>query len=445
MGYQIYNGLFEEWAKGFEGDPFHGFLSDPPYHLTSISDRFGGDHAAPAKAGRDGAFFRLSRGFMGKSWDGGDIAFRAETWEPLRRILYPGAFGIAFAGTRGYHRMATAIEDAGFIIHPAIGWLFGNGFPKQTPVTDPVFDGRVYGGQALKPALEFICVFQNPTDSDTQIESIRKYGTGTFNIEGSRVPVDPEDENRRDNPSVDAAGGGVFQINQKSNTRNPTLQRGRYPANLVIDDPAGDYLDQVVGDRPAGAGNTGEEPSSPSRSVYAGGWSRTSGFESYADSGGPSRFFPRYSLEPEAVEAIENQIQESDPFRYIGKASPDEREGGLRWDFPCLDCGKYGTTQHEAEGKNGKIILKSCRRNEHPTIKPISLTEWLARLILPPGAYAPRRMLIPFSGAGSEMIGAVRAGWDQVQGIEMTPEYVLLAEARLKFWGMQGVQRGLFE
>ncbi len=125
MSYKVENADVLEWAKGYNGEPFHALLCDPPYHLTSIVKRFGGTSSTPAKD-RDGVFERSSRGFMGQTWDGGDIAFRPETWAALADHLYPGAFGMAFASSRGWHRLAVAIEDAGLVIHPAIfGWVYG--------------------------------------------------------------------------------------------------------------------------------------------------------------------------------------------------------------------------------------------------------------------------------------------------------------------------------
>ena len=89
-----------------EANSIHAVVCDPPYHLTSIVKRFGGENAAPAKAGKTGAYARASRGFMGQTWDGGDIAFRPETWAEVFRVMKPGANLVAFSGTRTYHRMA---------------------------------------------------------------------------------------------------------------------------------------------------------------------------------------------------------------------------------------------------------------------------------------------------------------------------------------------------
>ena len=91
--------------RRYPSNHFDSCVCDPPYHLTSIVKRFGGDNAAPAKHGTDGAFARASKGFMGKSWDGGDVAFRVETWAEVFRVLKPGAYVVAFSASRTYVRM----------------------------------------------------------------------------------------------------------------------------------------------------------------------------------------------------------------------------------------------------------------------------------------------------------------------------------------------------
>lgn len=216
MKYAIAQGSVLDWARDYSGPKFHALLCDPPYHLTEITKRFGKPDSAPAQFGTDGAFSRASKGFMGKTWDGGRIAFEPETWAALAEHLHPGAYGMAFASTRGYHRMAVAIEDAGLIIHTMLAWSFGSGFPKATridtqidrragveraivgerkhapkfnaraqgyrekdngfnsrdresftltaPATDlaAAWEGHRYGGQALKPGFEPLVMFSKP-------------------------------------------------------------------------------------------------------------------------------------------------------------------------------------------------------------------------------------------------------------------------------------------
>jgi DNA modification methylase len=109
--------------------------TDPPYHLVSIVKRMSKDGSAPVGFGSDGRYQRLSGGFMGSKWDGGDIAFRPELWCEVLRVLKPGAHLLAFGGTRTFHRMACAIEDAGFEIRDCVQWLYGSGFPKSHDVS----------------------------------------------------------------------------------------------------------------------------------------------------------------------------------------------------------------------------------------------------------------------------------------------------------------------
>lgn len=107
-------------------------VCDPPYALVSIGKRFGADGAKPTKDGD--VYARASSGFMGKQWDTGETAFAAEFWAEVLRVLKPGGHVVAFSGTRTYHRMAVAIEDAGFEIRDSIYWHYGSGFPKSHSV-----------------------------------------------------------------------------------------------------------------------------------------------------------------------------------------------------------------------------------------------------------------------------------------------------------------------
>jgi DNA modification methylase len=127
-----------------EGVGCDAVVTDPPYHLTAIAER----SKYPVKYGKDGAMQRLLGGFMNQTWDGGDIAFRPETWATIATILRPGGFLVAFGGTRTYHRLVSAIEDAGFVIQDQIAWLFATGFPKRRDMLKPAFEPIVL---AYKP------------------------------------------------------------------------------------------------------------------------------------------------------------------------------------------------------------------------------------------------------------------------------------------------------
>ena len=139
---------------------------------------------------------------------------------------------------------------------------------------------------------------------------------------------------------------------------------------------------------------------------------------------------------------VNRQLDEADPVLYQAKASRKERDAGLegmaRADTYHLQS-NYNQERPGREGRNPMIPP----RNPHPTVKPIDLTRWLATLLLPPAEYAPRRILIPFAGSGSEMIGAHLAGWEEVTGVEMAQEYCEIAEARLKYWTTRPKQLAL--
>jgi hypothetical protein len=126
---------------------------------------------------------------------------------------------------------------------------------------------------------------------------------------------------------------------------------------------------------------------------------------------------------------VEKRLEATDPLIYVPKSSTAEREAGLA-DFDPATVGDGRATPIDNAYQRGE----TSRRNTHPTIKPISLARHLATLLLPPDLYAPRRLLVPFAGAGSEMIGAMLAGWEDVQGIELMPEHVEIARARIAFW-----------
>ena len=203
-------------------------ITDPPYHLTSIVKRFGKKGSAEAK----GALYRRhSKGFLGQEWDGGDIAFRPETWERVFRVMRPGAYLAAFGGTRTYHRMACAIEDAGFECFDMLHWNFGSGFPKSSN------DGKGRG-TGLKPAHEPICLARKPREG-TYAGNDEKWGTGYMNIDDARVP-------ETISGPCDWTPGSSVKGTKKIGSHD---DKGRWPANVVHDGS-----EEVLSQLPDGAG-----------------------------------------------------------------------------------------------------------------------------------------------------------------------------------------------
>lgn len=162
-------------------------VCDPPYGLTSIVERFGKAESKAAQHGRDGAFARTSAGFMGHTWDANGVENDPVFWRLVFDVLKPGGFIVAFSSPRTYHKMATAIEAAGFITHPMIGWAYASGLPKGHHTHVPGFEGYRHGGQARKPALEPIYVGQKPYSTKTCKTNLLKHGVGPVDIDGCRT------------------------------------------------------------------------------------------------------------------------------------------------------------------------------------------------------------------------------------------------------------------
>jgi site-specific DNA-methyltransferase (adenine-specific) len=230
MSVQILIGNMRERLKELADGSIDSCVTDPPYHLTSIVKRFGAANAAPAKAGKTGAYARASRGFMGQTWDGGDVAFDPETWAEVYRVLKPGAHLVAFSGTRTYHRMVCAIEDAGFEIRDQLAWIYGSGFPKSHNL-----DGEREGwGTALKPAWEPIC-FARKALVGTVAANVAAFGTGALNISGCRI-----DSEKPTGWAGAGAGGNTWNDGNMGlgTDGEPRPVEGRWPANILHDGSA---------------------------------------------------------------------------------------------------------------------------------------------------------------------------------------------------------------
>lgn len=310
-----------------EGVRVDSVVTDPPYHLTSIVRRYGKPDAAPTRQGRaanaTGAYARATAGFMGKTWDGGDIAMRPETWSLAYDLLKPGGWLVCFAATRTQHRIACAIEDAGFEIRDMIAWIYGSGFPKSHNQHGD-WEGW---GTALKPALEPITLARKPL-AGTVAENLARHGTGALNIDGCRIETTDDlnggayaaSGSRGISPSLHAGSG----MNQPGKTTGRDFEQpiGRWPANVVQDGSA-EVVEHFPREAGASAPVQGTEPSAVTRDVYAERGRVPGAF--HADSGSAARFF------------------------YCAKADGEDRAG-----------------------------------SKHPTVKPVSLMRWLVRLVTPP-------------------------------------------------------------
>lgn len=425
-------------------------VTDPPYHLVSIVKRFGEtsqsddtDTSERSRSGADG-YARLARGFMGQQWDGGDIAFRVETWAEVFRVLKPGGHLLAFSGTRTYHRMAVAIEDAGFEIRDMIAWMYGSGFPKshsvpksidkragayvpgevlptnrdiddveegsrefrlsaktaENPQTDAAKEWKGWGS-AIKPAQEPICMARKPLIG-TIADNVLEHRTGALNIDGCRIG---SESTRR---SVSIIGVQQFggenhrpQHDAAPIDRENGSDIGRWPAN-VIHDGSPEVLAAFAqfGDKGAAAPvtNRGSDKFRNTYSVFAG--RQEAGATFHDDSGTAARFF------------------------YCAKASRADRDAGLDDTFEKKplnwSSGDQNPGSFQSEGTD------KTARNNHPTVKPTDLMAYLCRLVTPPDGL----VLDPFMGSGSTGRGAVLEGMRFI-GCELSPDYLKIAAARI--------------
>lgn len=215
------------------GVQFDSAVTDPPYGLTSIVKRFGAPGAQAARTeGTDGSFSRLSGGFMGKKWDGTQIERDPAFWRLVFDVLKPGAYCFAFSGSRTGHWQACAMEQAGFIMHPMHGWVFGSGFPKAHSVAaaGPEWEGWAHSTQAQKPALEPIYLAQKPFSEKTGVANILKHGVGAVNIAACRVPGEKPATTRGASSKASSMSG---TMNGQGRIEDDGM--GRYPSNLILD------------------------------------------------------------------------------------------------------------------------------------------------------------------------------------------------------------------
>jgi site-specific DNA-methyltransferase (adenine-specific) len=396
--------------KELEDNSIDSIVSDPPYGLA----------------------------FMGKKWDY-DVPSQA-IWEECMRVLKPGGHLLSFAGSRTYHRMAVRIEDAGFEIRDQIMWIYGSGFPKSHNVGNAIdkkhgagnrghaissgnqlhpttglarpngekldkYEARTEEGKgwegwgtALKPAHEPIVMARKPIVG-TVANNVLEYGVGGINIDGCRIGNEKVSSHHA--PKGTFAGG---DYDRRSDT-NYYEAEGRFPANIILDEEAGQILDEQSGERGNGWKknygvtdyNGKQYDSSTQQCIFGGGFT---GKNTYADSGGASRFF------------------------YCPKANKKDRDEGVEVEAKAI--------KGRDEGQDKMAVAYKARpterQNIHPTVKPTDLMQYLIRLVTPKGGV----VLDPFMGSGSTGKAAIKEGMIFV-GIEREDEYYQIAKQRIGY------------
>jgi site-specific DNA-methyltransferase (adenine-specific) len=408
--YTLHLGDCREVLKTLPANSIDAVVTDPPYGLS----------------------------FMGKGWDHGVPG--VDFWTEVYRVMKPGAHLIAYGGTRTIHRLTVGIEDAGFEIRDSIYWLYGSGFPKSHNVSKAI-DAHLgaerevigetlkgaeqsstgkYGawgdgitptapatpealqwdgwGTALKPAVEPAVLARKPL-AGTVAQNVLQYGTGGINIDGCRIETDDKWDVRPHRSDENLCYGKGLGVGLPQNPG------GRWPANILLDEVSAEMMDEQSGDS-----NSGIRRSDDSHSVSGSTFHiQRDGITSrgHNDSGGASRFF------------------------YIAKASSTEREIGLQG----MDRREKYWHNHEGRDMtNPKNHINAnntvpIRANHHPTVKPLQLMQYMIRLITPPGG----TVLDPFMGSGSTGAACMLEGV-QFVGIDITPEYIDIAEKRISYW-----------
>ena len=408
MQTQLVNSDCIKHLKTLDDNIFDSCVTDPPYHLTSIVKRF-----TTSTEPKGPLYKRLSTGFMGQTWDGGDIAFTTEMWKEVYRTLKPGGYLLSFSASRNYHRMAVAIEDSGFEIRDQIMWIYGSGFPKSYNIGKGVDkklgnEREVVGKGKAGAAFHYGAVgdggFGNTFDGNGTASSEWETTQGKSEWEGWGTALKPAHE-----PIVMARKsieGSIVDNVLKHGTGGINIDEcrisygdGRFPANVMHDGS-----EEVV----SGFPNTGQGDGNP---------------YSYAGKEYNNKDTSMFNGDKPQAPSNYNDIGSAARYFYCPKTSKSERNQGL---FEFEDK-QYSHDGRKKSIENPYQRNKSISKNSHPTVKPVELMKYLCRLVTPKGG----TVLDPFMGSGSTGMAAKDEGFDFI-GIEREKEYFEISEQRIK-------------
>lgn len=364
--FRLYDGDCLDAMRSMPDNSVDSVVTDPPYGLS----------------------------FMGKKWDY-DVP-GTDVWAEALRVLKPGGYLLAFAGTRTQHRMCVRIEDAGFEIRDMLAWVYGSGFPKS--------HNGGWGGTALKPALEPITMARKPLVGTVEA-NWTEFGTGALNIDGCRVGSETLTTAAKGQyQSLAGTAGADSSGSHKWNGCEASTHTGRWPANLILDGS-----DDVLAAFPNAPGAQG--PVRPNSGTgqktngILGNFAANNHSDPRGDAGSAARFF------------------------YCAKASRADREQGLEGmatqQFAVGDERPSGSSW---ERRDPERSPNHPRANVHPTVKPTDLMRYLCRLVTPPGGV----VLDPFMGSGSTGKAAMLEGFKFI-GCERDPAYMTIAQARIAY------------
>ena len=447
-------------------------VTDPPYGIGFMGKEWDNFKPSVIKEGMNkdkrpkSGIASTRRSNIARTYDtsiSGSKKFQnwCEAWSrEALRVLKPGAFMLVSCSTRMYHRMASGIEDAGFEIRDMISWLYGSGFPKSLNIGKqvdkiqgneredvgeyvapdggkrdlekhkPHKEARVadhqYGyttsgfikktkgnsewegwGTALKPACEPIVVARKPLSEKNVALNVLKWGTGGINIDDCRIEHnEPLKETNRDSRGASWNNDNCGFRNEQNKLASPSPQ-GRFPANIILDEEAGKILDEqsgILGSNSLAVRKTGN--SGGTGNCYQTSNDVPGNIVSIPGKGGASRFF------------------------YCAKASKSERNFGCE-ELEEIESVYPGANTFDKEGnrvrKDGSIIPPLKSKNNHPTVKPIKLMEYLVKLVSKEGA----TVLDPFLGSGTTAIACIKLNRKWI-GIEREEDYIPIIKARIK-------------
>jgi site-specific DNA-methyltransferase (adenine-specific) len=472
-GARVFAGDCRDVLRSLPDNSVDSIVTDPPYGLGFMGkewDSFGkkGGISEEVRAKQQekwGTKFAASAK-SAKPSDGEMLAFQLWCTEwamECLRVLKPGGHILAFGGSRTWHRLAVAVEDAGFELRDSIAWIYGSGFPKSLDVSKAIdkklgAEREVVGtsrgvgvsaednqhgginrgavgikqiamdipvtvaatseakewegwGTALKPAFEPVVVGRKPFGKGVTVaENVLAWGVGGLNIDGSRIGTEQRFNAHAGNKATGFtaddertdAGKGLFA----GNSDGGATAQGRWPANVILDEVTAGLLDEQSGERPGG-----QFPARRGNSVntdFASGQETAGGARGMGDSGGASRFF------------------------YVAKASKRDRNEGLEE----LEAVRHAdrVSDDGPGGENPRNRTNQAKQNFHPTVKPTALMRYLIKLVTPEGGV----VLDPFTGSGSTGKAALLDGF-QFVGVELTEEYLPIIEGRLR-WASEQVE-----
>lgn len=434
----LYHGLMQDELENLADNSVDSIVTDPPYELN----------------------------FMNKAWDNSGVAFQADTWRHCLRVLKPGGYLLAFGGSRTFHRIACAIEDAGFEIRDTILWIFGSGFPhalnlgiavesklqsgsantkdwrnldgettksgdwglwknaneygyrprdygedEHERLVKPHYkteEGKQWDGwfSALKPSFEPVIVARKPCEGSLT-DNLLKWGVGGMNINECRIGSET-----LKGGTMAKMGGGSEGIRNYSIIGAERLPRedtcGRYPANTIFTYDDTDF-DEVCGGLPSGGQNGSITKRYDMNNQVYGDYGKCNLWQAYNDSGSAARYF------------------------YCAKATTRDRDEGLQ-NFVTHTAAERTNRKEGSAGITAYAGATGRAKNMHPTVKPCALCQYLIRLVTPRGG----TILDPFMGSGSTGKAAFYENYDRNAdykfiGIEMTAEYLPIAAARIEF------------